>query len=267
MPREGGLRAARGAGPSERDEDLDDDRTRQRRLSGDANHCVFSSRRVVPEAEVYTARNRAVLRARARLGQLPVGAADRHRARRRPRSGFVQGVPRRCRVAATVYGRTVGPISSLGREAIEYYCWGAFGTTAAETSAYHGLNFFAAEFGDILVFPGGNAFIAQAPRRAHRARQPERDSHERVDAARRARGQRVARDDLGVGALRRYRARSVVFASPLFLAPKIMPSLPDAQQQAIATLDYRGYIVANVLLGRSANAHLQVARPSVTATR
>ena len=49
-----------------------------------------------------------------------------------------------------------GAISSAGMESIEYYFWGAFGTNTWETSAYHGLNFLAAEFAEILVFPGGN---------------------------------------------------------------------------------------------------------------
>ena len=37
----------------------------------------------------------------------------------------------------------------------------AVATAAGETSAYHGLDFFAAEFGATLVCPGGNAFIAR----------------------------------------------------------------------------------------------------------
>lgn len=156
-------------GLRQRDEDLDEDRTRQRRLSGDANHCVFSSRRTIPESEVYSAANRRFFEHVLDSDNYPsvpptdpalVDALDRVSFR-----AFLEDASLQRRI----YGRTVGPISALGREAIEYYCWGAFGTTAAEASAYHGLNFFAAEYGDILVFPGGNAFIAR--RLAERIRQ------------------------------------------------------------------------------------------------
>ena len=47
--RELGLRSA--------GEDLARDRSKLRRLGGDPNHCVFSKRRVVPDAEVYSAQN------------------------------------------------------------------------------------------------------------------------------------------------------------------------------------------------------------------
>jgi hypothetical protein len=152
-----------------------------------------------------------------------------------------------------IYGRTVGPISALGWEAIEYYCWGAFGTAAHETSAYHGLNFFAAEYGDILVFPGGNGFITKRL-----------DERIRRNAATQIRTSawalRVEKDADGFtvstsenGSLHRHRARAVVFSAPLFLAPKIIPSLPQAQLEAISTLQYRSYVVGNVLLRRPAN--------------
>jgi hypothetical protein len=153
----------------------------------------------------------------------------------------------------SIYGRTVGPISPFGWEAIEYYCWGAFGTTAEETSAYHGLNFFSAEFGDVLVYPGGNAFIAK--------RLTERIRRARPQAVRT--GQWTLRIEKGAdgfsvttwsaGRLHRFRARSVVFSAPLFLAPTVIPSLPETQREAIATFSYRSYVVANVLLRRPAN--------------
>jgi hypothetical protein len=45
----------------------------------------------------------------------------------------------------------------------------------------------------------------------------------------------------------------VVFAAPLFLAPVIVPSLPEPQRKAIGSLEYRSYVVANVLLRRPAD--------------
>lgn len=240
-------------GLRQRDEDLSKDRGLQRRLSGDANHCVFSNRRVIPESLVYTARNRAFFEHVLDSDEYPsvpaedpalVEALDRISFRRFLENAALQ---------RKIYGRSVGPISALGWEAIEYYCWGAFGTTARETSAYHGLNFFAAEFGAILVFPGGNAFITK--RLAERIR---RDDLLRIRTG--SWTLRVERDGDGFGAitwenekLHRFRARSIVFAAPLFLAPTIIPWLPDAQRTAIGTLDYRSYVVANVLLRRPAD--------------
>jgi hypothetical protein len=248
-----GFRLLEELGLRRRGEDLTKDRSLQRRLSGDANHCVFSNRRVIPEAEVYSPRNRRFFEHVLDSDDYPsvppadpalVDALDRLSFR-----AFLENTA----LQRKIYGRTVGPISALGWEAIEYYCWGAFGTTARETSAYHGLNFFAAEFGAVLVYPGGNGFITK--------RLAERILRGAPQAIRtRAWTLRIDRDAEGfsattweAGRLHRHRARSIVFAAPLFLAPKIILALPDAQRTAIASLDYRSYVVANVLLRRPAD--------------
>jgi hypothetical protein len=237
-----------------RGEAIDKDRRLQRRLSGDANHCVFSTRRVVPEAEIYTARNRRFFEAVLDSDRYPsVPVEDEALAEALDRVSF-KAFLRDAALQRKIYDTTVGTIPRLGWEALEYYCWGAFGTSAAETSAYHGLNFFVAEFGDILVYPGGNAFIAR--RLGDRIR---RDNARALHTG--AWTLRVA-PDAGTyavttwenGSLRRYRARSVIFAAPLFLAPTVVPSLPEPQRKAIGALEYRSYVVANVLLRRPANA-------------
>ena len=239
-----------------RGENLGSDRTLQRRLSSDANHCVFSSRRVVPEAEIYTARNRRFFEHVLDSDNYPsVPVEDEELAGLLDRVSF-KAFLRDAALQRKVYGTTAGTIPRLGWEAIEYYCWGAFGTSAAETSAYHGLNFFVAEFGDILVYPGGNAFIAK--RLGERIR---RDNPRALHTG--AWTLRVEPGDAGFavttwenGKLFRYRTRTVIFAAPLFLAPTIIPSLPEPQRKTIGTLEYRSYVVANVLLRRPANAIL-----------
>jgi hypothetical protein len=235
-------------------EDLSKDRSLDRRLSGDANHCVFSNRRVIPEAEVYTLRNRRFFE--------HVLDSDEYPSVPPTEPGLVEALDRvsfraflaDAALQRKVYGRTVGAISPIGWEAIEYYCWGAFGTTARETSAYHGLNFFAAEFGDVLVFPGGNGFITR--RLGDRIRQ-----HNAQAIRTGAWTLRIEKDGDAYavttwenGRLHRYRSRAAVFSAPLFLAPRIVPALPEDQRKAIATLDYRSYVVANVLLKRPASA-------------
>src|SRR5690606_14599116 len=44
---------------------------------------------------------------------------------------------------------------------IDHYCWSSLGGTWEEVSAAAGLNFFAAEFGNVWVAPGGNAGVAE----------------------------------------------------------------------------------------------------------
>ncbi len=240
-------------GLREKGEDLSKRPVGDRRLSGDGNHCVFSNRRVIPAAEVYTLRNRRFFEHVLDSDEYPsVPATDPALVEALDRVSF-RAFLENAALQRKVYGRTVGAISPLGWEAIEYYCWGAFGTTARETSAYHGLNFFAAEYGDVLVFPGGNGFITR--RLGERIRK-----HNPQTIRTGAWTLRVEKDGDGYvattwedGKIHRHRARAAVFAAPLFLAPKIVPSLPDDQRKAIGSLSYRSYTVANVLLNRPAN--------------
>lgn len=233
-------------------EDLSRDRSRQRRLSADANHSVFSNRRVLPPTAVYSPRTLRFFEHVLDSDSYPsVPATDEALVRQLDSVSFAEFLQQPA-LQRRVYGRTVGPVSSFGREAIEYYFWGAFATTARETSAYHGLNFFAAEFGGVLIYPGGNAFIAR--------RLSERIAQQRPGALRT--GSWVLRvEPTGEprryavlvyerGSVRRYEARTVVFASPLFLAPAVIRPLPEDQRGAIASLQYRSFVVANVLLAR-----------------
>ena len=111
-----------------RDEDLARNRKLQRRLSGDANHVVFSNRRVISEALIYSPRNRRFFEHVLDSDDYPsvppenpalVEALDRISFK-----AFLQDP----KLQQKLYGRSVGAISSLGWEAIEYCCWGAFGT-------------------------------------------------------------------------------------------------------------------------------------------
>jgi phytoene dehydrogenase-like protein len=233
-----------------RGEDLATDRSRLRRQGSEAHHCFFSNRRVVPGAEVYSPRNRAFFEHVLDSDRYPsvpptdptlVEALDRVSFKRFLRDPAVQ---------RKLYARTAGPFSRIGWEAVEYYCWGAFGTTADETSAYHGLNFLAAEFGPTLVFPGGNGFITRrlAERITRAGPRAIKTGAWTLRIEREAGGFGVITWEHGT--LHRHLARAVVFAAPLFLAPLIVAGLPDAQRNAISSLGYRSYVVANVLLKR-----------------
>lgn len=240
-------------GLRERGEDLARDRTRQRRLSGDANHCIFSNARVVPRPQVYSARNDAFFEHVLGSDRYPsVPPSDRELVEALDRVSF-SAFLRDAALQRRLYGRSVGALGRRAWEAIEYYFWGAFGTTPAETSAYHGLNFLAAEYGSVLVYPGGNGFITRrlAERLAARDTVRLRTDAWVVRVEPEADGRGAAVLAMEGDTLVRYRARRVVFASPMFLAPRIVPSLPEVQRTAIGSLGYRAYLVANVLLRRS----------------
>ena len=234
-----------------RSEDLRTDRTKDRRIGGEANHCVFSPARVLAGRDVYSARTDAFFRHVLEHDRYPaVPPVDDDLVDALDRLSFAEFLTSPA-VQRQLYGRTTGPIWRTGREAIEYYFWGAFGATAAETSAYHGLNFFAAEYGDLLIFPGGNGYIARrlAERLAVHNREMVRTNAWALEVEPLPNGGYavVSHED---GRLHRYETRTAIFAAPLFLAPRIIRSMTDEQRRAIESLEYRAYVVANLLLGR-----------------
>ncbi|MBP1619733.1 MAG: hypothetical protein H6Q02_500 [Acidobacteria bacterium] len=54
-----------------------------------------------------------------------------------------------------------GPLHPHIAAAVEHYCWSSFGASSGELGAASGLNFYAAEFGNVCVLPGGNAAVAE----------------------------------------------------------------------------------------------------------
>lgn len=228
------------------------DKTKDRRIAGGEDHCLFTNRDVLAEHLVYSDDNVKFFKDGVLYGEkdnypaIPVqkpGLVDRLDT-----ISFLEMLAD-TRLQRELFDMEVGPLSLRAKEAIEYYFWGAFGTSAVETSAYHGLNFFAAEFGAVLMYPGGNAFIAK--RIASRMRPGVIQTGQYVLGIQRAAdGQHhevLSYHDKQVTQLR---ARAVVFASPLFLAKRIVTDLGDDQRQALDSLEYHSYVVANVLLNR-----------------
>ncbi len=243
-------------GLREEGEDIEACNTKDRRWATHRNHVVFTNQRLLNDEEVLTEENVRFFEVVSESDRFPsIPPEDPLLVQALDTISF-QEFLRNFDLQRELYGRAVGRIPPAGWESIEYYFWGAFGTNTWETSAYHGLNFYAAEFTRLLVFPGGNAFIAR--RLTERIRSmderlirtgsyvllaepaPDEDGgrHWVVKVERREGGSR--------GYL--YRTRSVVFASPIFLAKRMLPSLPLEQMQALDRLDYRSFVVANVLL-------------------
>ena len=107
-----------------RGEDLGTDRTRQRRLSGEASHCIFSNARVLPRAEVYTPRNTAFFEHVLNHARFPaVPATDQALLSDLDRVSF-SAFLKNTALQRKIYGRSVGPVSARGWEAIEYLLLG-----------------------------------------------------------------------------------------------------------------------------------------------
>jgi monoamine oxidase len=229
------------------------DLLRLARKAGGETHALFTSRNVLGEKDVYSETNIRFFEHVAESDQFPsIPVEDRALLKRLDGMSFRQLLMDSSR-QREIYGKAVGTLSPSAWEAIEYYFWGAFGTTSSETSAYHGLNFFAAEFTQILVFPGGNGFIARRLAERLRAQRPSTTVHTghfvlQIERDEKAKQWIVLSHENG--RIHRFRGRTVLFSAPLLLAKRMIPSLPAKQRQAIDSLQYRSYVVANVLLKR-----------------
>lgn len=179
-----------------------------------------------------------------RYPQIPAAtAAERAHVNALDRSSF------RRHVESRLGGRRLHPHI---RTAFEHYCWSSFGASFSEVGAAAGLNFFAAEFGDILMTPGGNAAIAERLHARLGRQLPE--GHLRAGAlVANVRavpgGFEVAYED-AAGTLRCLHARAVVMACPKFVVARLVEGLEQERLEALRRLRYRSYLVANVLLER-----------------
>lgn len=133
---------------------------------------------------------------------------------------------------------------------IDHYCWSSLGGTWEEVSAAAGLNFFAAEFGNVWVAPGGNAGVAeQVTGMLHDALPA---NHLRTDAT----VFRVAVRDDGVlvgyvrqdGSVHTVLAQAVAMCCPKFVVKRVLDGIEPEREEAINSLRYRSYLLANVLL-------------------
>ena len=169
--------------------------------------------------------------------------------RQRAHVNALDRVSFRRHIESVLRGRRLHPHIAT---AFEHYCWSSFGASFSEVGAAAGLNFFAAEFGDILVTPGGNAAIAERLHERLGRQLPE--GHLQAGAlVANVRavpdGFEVAYED-SAGTLRCLHARAVVMACPKFVAARLVENLEPERIEAIRRLRYRSYLVANVLLGR-----------------
>jgi hypothetical protein len=138
------------------------------------------------------------------------------------------------------------------RAALQNYCYSSMGCGWQEVSAAGAINFLAGEEFGVLAAPGGNGALAKALR----------DGIVRGGAGAGLRpgclAFRVERSGSGVrigyldpaGRVRTLGARAAVLACPKYAAKHMLPEMERDREAAIEALEWRGYLVVNVLIDR-----------------
>lgn len=143
-------------------------------------------------------------------------------------------------------GPLVGPIET----AIEHYCWSSLGASASAVSAAAGLNFYASEFSNLVVTPGGNAAVAE--RLLERLDSALPKGNLRADAL--VYDVKVVEDGVvvsyqdGGGNAKAIHAKAVIMACPKFVAGKVLTEIEPERVAAIKKLQYGSYLVANACI-------------------
>jgi glycine/D-amino acid oxidase-like deaminating enzyme len=140
---------------------------------------------------------------------------------------------------------------------IDYSCRDDYGATSAQTSAWAGLFYFASRVRDatgesepLITWPEGNGRIVQ--HLADRTREQLRCGLAVVDVAARKAGDTSAVEvtavDVRTGDAVGFRARRAVFAASQFLAPYLIPDLPEDRKRGAREFEYSPWLVANLHL-------------------
>jgi len=142
---------------------------------------------------------------------------------------------------------------------IQSYCYSSFAAGWEEISAAGGWNFLAAEVFGRWVFPGGNAYMAdqiwkklvQKDRALGKGRPTVRGSSRVVDVRLLTNGRvQVTYVDPNKE-FRSVSAKRVAMCCPKFIAKNVIhdiETIDPAKRDAMDQIDYRPYLVANVLL-------------------
>ncbi|MBI5899961.1 MAG: FAD-dependent oxidoreductase [Rhodocyclales bacterium] len=131
---------------------------------------------------------------------------------------------------------------------VDYACRDDYGTSAAQTSAWAGLHYFACRDGEgqVLTAPEGNAWLARGLARAAAGRVLPQALVFRVEQGRRG----TSLDVFLPAENRSIRivCRELIWAAPLFLLPHVFPTLPTAWRNALAGAEYAPWVVATLTL-------------------
>lgn len=130
----------------------------------------------------------------------------------------------------------------------DYACRDDYGTSAAQTSAWAGLHYFACrdDEGQVLTAPEGNAWLAHGLARAAAGRVQAQALVFRVEEGKRE----VACDVYLAAENRSIRVicRELIWAAPLFLIPRVFVAPRPEWLAAIHGAEYAPWVVANLTL-------------------
>ena len=135
-------------------------------------------------------------------------------------------------------------------QAVEQYCWSAFGASSNEISAASGLNFFASEGAEIAALPGGNSRVAE--RLCEEIIKSCGDDSLRSNIL--VLNVRATENGVEVltmgptGEVQQILAPAAIVACPKFVAKKIVEGCTPKQYEAMHRLKYRAYLTANVVV-------------------
>jgi hypothetical protein len=143
-----------------------------------------------------------------------------------------------------------GPLHPHIATALEHYCWSALGAGMKDLSAAVALNFFAAEFGTLMVAPGGNGRLAEEILKKLANQLPRdnlRESSMVVDV--RVEGEKTIVSYLSsAGELLSIEAKACILACPKFVVGKILHGIEADRAAVIQELQYHPYLIANVCI-------------------
>lgn len=150
----------------------------------------------------------------------------------------------------------LAPLHPHVEEFLQSYCWSSLGGQATELSSVQVLNFLTSDLEAVAVFPGGNAAVSQAlysRLKSELGAECLRAGCFVVDVALNSEGVRVCYETRE-GTLKTIQARTAIIAVSKFIARKWIDALPEEQIRAISQINYRAYLVTNVLLSSRGEA-------------
>lgn len=141
---------------------------------------------------------------------------------------------------------------------VDYACRDDFGTPAAMVSAWAGLHYFAARDGEaegaagdvVLTTPEGNGWIVDGLVARLGAERIRCGCVVRQVQASRS-GYQSWIEDIASGRILRVRSKAVIWAAPLFVAPRVIEGLPDIARAYAARIDYAPWVMAQLSLHSS----------------
>ncbi|MBX2986609.1 MAG: FAD-dependent oxidoreductase [Bdellovibrionaceae bacterium] len=139
------------------------------------------------------------------------------------------------------------------KEFFQLYCWSTFASSVEEVSAAQAINFLASESEGLIAFPGGNSYVARGLLQFLSRRLSPNSLRPGVLVLEiKTVGDEVQLLVEKNDQLQTIACRACVVAAPKYVAQYIVPGMTPLQRQTARQLQYRAFIVANVLVNAKA---------------